>query len=235
MVTLMKLSLALALIPQTQLPSEIANVQVIETTATGEVTVPADIATVSIGAQFRDSRAKAAAEQLAAATASIVEALVYLGFSADSIPTTGFDVSPEYDYRQEGRPLIGYNASGSVEVRLRDLSRIGEVIDAVLAAGADDISSISYSTTRLEEVRAEALRMAVDRARNDAGVLAQAAGGQIGELLEISTAPRTGAGGPVYPEAVVVSRAATQGAPTHVTPRQVRVAVSIVARWRFVP
>lgn len=234
MVSLVKLSMALALVPQTQMTSDIANVQVIETAASGEVSVPADIATVSIGAQFRDSTAKIAAERLAAATASIVEALVYLGYSADSIPTTGFDVSPEYDYQRE-RQLLGYRASGSVQVTLRDLSRIGEVIDAVLAAGADDIGSITYSTTRLEEARAEALRMAVDRARNDAAVLAQAAGGRVGELLEISTAPRAGAGGPLYPEAVVMRSAASQGAPTHVTPRQVRVAVSVVARWRFVP
>ena len=205
---------------------------IITTVASGEVSVAADRAVLTIGVVFRDSSATEAGARLARAINSVRDTLTQLGFPADSIPTTRFGVTPEYSYEGE-RELLGYNAFSAMEVTLVRLDEIGRIIDGALAAGANDITSIEYQTSRLREARSEALRRAVREARDDADALAAAGGGTLGELIALSTADTRGLGGGLRIEGVVVRGATAQG--TAVSPRQVQVSITVTAQWRFVP
>lgn len=112
---------------------------------------------------------------------------------------------------------------------MRDLARVGAVIDAALGAGATNISGIRFESTRREPARLEALAKAVQAARREAEAIARAAGGRLGALLEASTA------GPVLyaPRAEMALR--TMAADTPIAPPALEVTATVTARWAFVP
>lgn len=232
MMLLLKSGLILSLGAQGEIRQDSTG-PIVTTVATGEVEVSADRAVITIGIQFRDSSAAGAAERLGRATASVRDTLLALGFEGDSLLTVAFGVTPEHSYEGD-RELLGYTANTAIDVPIADLSRIGSVIDAVLSAGANDITTIEYTTSALREARTEALRRAVLAARSDAAALAAADGGELGALVELSTGSGRSFGGVMRLEGVVVTGAAAAPS-TVVTPRRVRVSVSVTGTWRFVP
>lgn len=211
-------------------PLAAQNGATIVTQATGQVDVAPDHAVLEVGAMFTDQSATLASERLAGTITAILDALTGMGFNRDSIPTTGFSVQPRMDF--ERNEVAGYDAAGSVEVTIRDLAMTGRVIDAVVGAGGNQIGAPSFRVADQRAARDSAIALAVAAARHDAEVLARAAGGRVGELVELSTGPRSPLGAVRLDEMVVSGRAAQFNA-LPVTPRAVTVMVSVTATWLF--
>ena len=81
-----------------------------------------------------------------------------------------------YDYQGGDEKVSGYNASSTLAVKVTDMDKVGPVIDAAFAAGANTLNGITYSATDTEEAKAEALKKAVADAKAKADVLAEASG-----------------------------------------------------------
>jgi uncharacterized protein YggE len=137
------------------------------------------------------SEAKTAAEALSANSAEmrkVIDAIKAEGVEARDIQTSNISVSPVYTNPKEGeRPRIdGYRASNDVSVTIRDLTKIGDILDSVVTLGATNVGDISFSVSdadrRLDEARAEAVQDAMRKAR----LLAEAAGAELGEILSLS-------------------------------------------------
>jgi uncharacterized protein len=145
--------------------------------ASGEATLTAkpDRAQITIGVVTRAATAQAAAAQNATETAQVIDSLKHsLGKSGD-IRTTGYSISPQYDYSNGHPPkLTGYEASNSVLVTDDDLSTLANVIDAATASGANNINGISFTLRDETAVRQKALVEATDRARANAETIAHA-------------------------------------------------------------
>lgn len=96
-------------------------------------------------------------------------------------------VTLQHDYTYSGgeRRLVGYLARIGFSVHLRELDRVEEVLTAVVEAGANQVDSVSFETTRIREVRAEARTLAVRSAREKAELYAQAAGITLGAVVQI--------------------------------------------------
>ena len=205
----------------------------IVTSAQGEAKVTPDRAMIEISVQTRAATAAAAAAENARRQRVVLDTLRKMGLGADQLSTINYNVYPETRFEQGDREphVIGYNVTNTIRAEVRRQEQVGPVIDASLAAGANMIGSLSLFAADSDTPRRAALGQAVAKARADADAMARAAGGSLGELLELSTAEMAA---PPRPMLAMVARADAQQAPTPISPGQQTVMVSVVGRWRFV-
>lgn len=157
----------------------------------GTVRTDADRATISMGvrqvAEDVLTAQSAVNEQLEAVIAALTEA----GVERDALSTDGIGIYPNYDYSDEER-IIGYTAYNNISVTVKDVDNVGTYIDLAFSAGANSLDYVSFSADDTAEAADQALRLAVESAKERAGVLAEAAGVELGEILEISDSSVTG-------------------------------------------
>jgi uncharacterized protein len=201
------------------------------TYGSGEVTLSPQRALLRVGMTTHAPAAAAASNANARRLNAVLDALRKAGFPRDSLQTLAFGVGPNYDYNK-GNKLVDYEASASTRLRVRDLTRIGRIIDLVLAAGATDVGNIVFESDSLEIGRRQALTQALGKARGDAEALARAAGGALGRLIEVTARDDYGGG---FAMAAYARRASALDVETSITPRDVVVRVSIEARWEYLP
>jgi uncharacterized protein len=203
----------------------------IVTTATGEAQVIPDRATIHFTVETRASAAAAAAAENAKKQTAVMDALKAMGLPKEQISTMGYSVMPEQ--RNDGKQVrvVGYVVRNTVRADLRRIDQVGATIDAALAAGANVVGSLRFMSSKIEEVRRQALADAVTRARADADVMARAAGGSLGALLEL-----TSGGFTPYGQEVVMARAANMAADmaTPIDPGEQTVRATVTVRWAFV-
>lgn len=157
----------------------------VTTSATGSVEVQADHALLTVGVDIQDSTPSLAAVAMDARLTGILDTLLGLGFPRDSLPTAGYNVTPNTDYGA-GRRIVGHTANAGLWFSVWDLGRLPVIIEAVLAGGATDVRGLSFASSDERQARDEALRRAIAQARQDADVLATALGGRLGDLVEVS-------------------------------------------------
>jgi len=210
----------------------------IVTTATEEVEIAPDRAMLTFAVETRGRTAAAAGTENARIQAAVLDTLRRLGIASAQLKTQGVSINPEYEYpREGGRPtVVGYQAQNSIQVEVRQISLIGTVIDAGLSRGATNVGGLRFFASSTEAATRDAMRKAVTRARADADVIADAAGGRIGGILELIAHP--GSSGPIVPEMAVsvAMRAMDKAAvPTPIESGMLRVTVTVEARFSFVP
>jgi uncharacterized protein YggE len=194
----------------------------------GQVLVTPDQATLMVSVETRSEKASEAAGENARRVRSVIDGLGNLGFGGQDVVTSGYSVTPEWSHDRDGdRELSGYVARNTVQVHLDDLNQVGRVIDASLGAGANRVESLRFSASDIEDAKRAALAEAVRQANSMASVMAEAAGGTLGALIEM----RMGRTGPFRPD----ENAATvyQQPVTPIMPGQVVVMATVHARWEF--
>lgn len=160
----------------------------IELSVTETVKAKPDLATVSAGVTTQAATAVEAMRLNANAMDAVVQRIKSLGIAADDIQTAGIDLGAQYDYDQTRQRQLfrGYQASNRVSVTLRKVSDTGRVLDALVAAGATDISGPSFSIDDDTAPRAQARKAAMDNARQRAEEYARWAGYSGVRLLQVS-------------------------------------------------
>ena len=204
--------------------------------ATEEIDVAPDRAHFIIAVETRGRTSPLAAQENARLATAVLEAVKRAGIPAAQIRTVGLTVSPEYRYPEGGgRPtVVGYQAMNSVQIELRDLSKVGAVIDAALGGGATNVSGPNFALANPDSARRVALGVAVRRAQADAEVMARAAGQKLGAVLELSS---NGSEQPMYDRPVLMMTArASEAAPeTPVAVGTIKVRASVTMRVTLVP
>lgn len=205
------------------------NVAVITSSGEGRREMAPDKATIVLGVETRARTPAAAASANADRMTAIRNALTRAGVAARDIATARYSLGLEYTGRVP--PDTQYVAANMVTVTTRQLDQVGRIIDTGLGAGANNINSLQYDLTDRTNAQNEALSDAVRNARRQAEVMAEAAGGRLGELVELTTSP-----GEIRPfMGDVAFRMQASAAPTPVSPGQVIVTASVNGRWRFIP
>jgi len=201
------------------------NGPVVELTVNESVEAEPDIVTVGAGVTTQARTAVEAMRTNATAMQSVIDRIKALGVSERDIQTTGINLGAMYDYNQQTQRQVfrGYQASNRVSVKLRDIQRTGEVLDALVAAGATDLSGPDWSIDDDTAARAQARRQAMETARAQALEYARAAGFSGLRLLEVS---ETIARQPPTPF-VGALRAEAQDASTPVQPGMVQAGVTV--------
>jgi uncharacterized protein len=206
----------------------------IVTTASGEVRVAPDRASIQIGVQSRASTAAAAATQNATKQRAIIDAIKARGIPAEQIATSNFNVIPETRYDREGQAAprtTSYLVINTVNVDVRRIDQVGPVIDAALVAGANQINSLSFGLANADSARRSALAQAVAKSRADAEAMARAAGGSLGPLLELTSMDQY-VPGPPRPFDMRVAATAEMKTPVEAGEETIR--ATVMARWQFV-
>lgn len=169
-------------------PASAATGSVITVSGEGVVEVAPDTATVSLGVQRQAATTAEAIKAHAAAMNAVIAALKQAGVKDEGIKTTSFSVEPLYDYSVNGKPpaLVGYRVTNMVTCESQDLQRLGQLIDAAVAAGANQVNGITFTVKDVAALRATVIDKAVKDARAKADAAAKAAGVKIRRIRSIS-------------------------------------------------
>jgi len=157
---------------------------------TGEARIVTDRATLMLGVQTRAATAGLAATDNARRLRAILDTLKAVGLASEQLTTMNYNVAPEMQYPAGGNQppkVTGYVVTNTVRADLHRIDDVGRVIDAALAKGANEISSLQLFSSKADSARRAALAAAVADARAQAEVLARASGGTLGSLIEISS------------------------------------------------
>jgi uncharacterized protein YggE len=240
---MMRVAVALALVPcvlafprfaaAQSMMEHMAPTPQIVTTGVGEARVTPDRATIFIGLQTRAATAAAAGTENARRQRAILDTLRALGLTSEQLSTINYNVSPEMQYSPNGQTppkVTGYTVTNTVRADVRRIDDIGKVIDASLAKGANEISSLNFYSSKADSVRRSAMAAAVANARADAEVLAKAGGGSVGSLIEISTSEQTQP--PILQRMAMAAPAVKQ---TPIEAGEQTFSASVTVRWTFVP
>lgn len=202
--------------------------------AVGETRAAPDRATILFSVQTRGATAAAAGEENAARQTAVMNALRQAGVAADAVQTVSYTINPDYQWDEPRRTqrIVGYVARNVIRLEVRELARIGPLIDVALRAGANEVSSLQFYSSRREELRLQAVALAVSRACAEASAIARAAGGTLGPLIQAST---TDGYMPPPPPPMPMMRAEAAQADTPITPGDLEIRVNVGTRWRFVP
>ena len=224
-----------ALLAQSAAPASPSLLPSLATSGQGEAKVTPDRVSVLVNVQTRAPTAAAAAAANAQRTKAVLDALGSLGLPKDQLSTEGYSAYPEMSYdRTGGTPRVtGYVVTNSVRAESKRVEQAGAIIDAALGAGANLINSLSFYASSIDEPRRQAIALAVASARADAEAMAQAAGGRLGALQELSTQGPTVPPRPMYDVAARSKVAMAEQTP--INPGQQTVNVFVTARWAFVP
>jgi uncharacterized protein len=200
----------------------------IRVTGDARVTAKPDRVQIDIGVTTHAAQSQEAASENARQVDAVLAALKKAAPAA-ALKTVSYSLNPNYKYHPGGgEPSIdGYNAQNVVQVTLDDLGKIGAVIDAAAAAGANHVQGIDFTLRDQDAVRAEALRQAATRARAEAEVLAQALGLKVLRVLSVEEG-----GGRVSPlrfepAAARAAMSASLAAPTPVQGGTIEVSASV--------
>ena len=172
-------------------------------TASGAGTAQAapDTAEMSFGVTTMSANAKSALDEASKVAEQIASAVKKQGVADEDIQTQDVSVYPQ-TVDQDGKQVItGYQASLSVRVKVRDIAKLGEVISAANAAGANNISGPAFTVDDPAPARAEAIDEAVADARKSAEAMAEAAGKSVGEVLSMSSSDVGMVPGAMYSQA----------------------------------
>jgi uncharacterized protein YggE len=158
---------------------------VVVTSGEGVVKRVPDRAWVTITAESRAKGPKEAQKMNADAMSAVMQRLKGTGLPADAIRTLSYDLQPEFDYVDGRQKLRGYVARNSVEVRVDDLPRLGEILDAAVTSGATNVGGVRFDVKDRDAAEREALKLAVADARARADAAAAGAGIKIERVLRI--------------------------------------------------
>lgn len=130
----------------------------------GNIKVQPDTAEVVLGVSTENRQLQAAQQENAAKITAIISSLQRLGVAETDIRTQTYAIEPQYDYVEGQQVFRGYRVLHTLQVTVRDINEVGEIIDAAVESGANIVSSISFTTSRLSGYYEQALNAAVDDA-----------------------------------------------------------------------
>ena len=160
----------------------------IAVTGEGKVEMAPDMAMLSLGVMTQADTAAAALKANSDGLSGALDRLKAAGIEGRDIQTSGLSLHPNVDYSSTGRePQVrGYTASNMLTVRLRDLSVLGQTLDAVVTEGANTLNGLSFGLQDPDEATDEARRRAVADAAHKAALYAEAASVTLGRIVTIS-------------------------------------------------
>jgi uncharacterized protein YggE len=153
----------------------------------GEASGAPDQAQVMIGVETLATTVQEATDTNQANVAAIMAALEEQGIAAKDIQTSNYSLWPEQRYDESGPTgITGYRVSNQVNVTIRDINRVGDVLGAAMDAGANSIYGVSFSVDDTAALEAEARAAAIADARTRAESLASLSGLELGDVQMIS-------------------------------------------------
>jgi uncharacterized protein len=215
-------------------PSSQPEGPVVVATGEGSIKRAPDRAWFQVTGESRAKTPREAQKLNADVMSTVLQKLRGSGLKEDAIQTRGYDLQPEYDYNNGRQTLRGYVARNSVEVRVDELSRVGELLDLAVTSGATSVGNVRFDLKDRATVERDAIRAAVEDARKRADAAASGAGMKVDRIVRIEE-QRTNQISPPIPLRTAVARSAEMAdAAPPVAPGEleIRALVTLVAAIR---
>lgn len=203
----------------------------------GKASATPDLAIINSGVVTEGKTARDALDANTAAMAKLVEAIKAAGIEDKDIATSGFSVQPRYIYSQrndgtqEPPRINGYEVRNTVTVKVRDLTKLGAILDKAVTEGSNQIDSLSFDIADKKKLTDDARKAALADARAKAELYAAAAGVKLGRLRELSEQQ---SGGFPPPRPMMRMEMKAQ-ADVPVERGEQEIAVNITATWEIAP
>ena len=202
-------------------------------TGSAEMQAAPDRAVIEASVEATGDSAAAVRDALSTRSDSLRQALRNAGLDDDQLTTGRFAIHPQYNRREPGAEpeQTGYEGTHTTTIEVDDVGTTGDVIDTAIDGGADSIGRIEYtlSASTRESLREDALKAAVDTARDEADVLAARVDSQVVSVQQLNAAG--GGLSPTY-ERYDVAEEASVGS-TELQPDDVTVSASVEATYRI--
>jgi uncharacterized protein len=145
-----------------------------------------DVATMSTGVVSQAADANSALRMNAEEMNKVMAAVKAAGIAERDVQTSGISIYPQYHYAENKPPKItGYQASNTVSLKVRDISKLGKVLDALVASGANQVNGPNFEIDEPESAYDEARRNALKKAQERAEMYAKALGLQVRKIVSI--------------------------------------------------
>ena len=201
----------------------------LDVVATGEATRVPDIVRINAGVSTQAPTATEAIRQNAARMESVRAALRRAGVAERDIQTSAINLYPDWRHIENRTPeLIGYRAQNQVNIRFRDIANAGRILDALVAAGANEINGPSFEIEQPEAALDEARMEALANARARAELYARALGMRVRRVLSVSEAGM----GAMPPRPVMMREMAAQDA-TRIVPGEQSLIASLTVSFEL--
>jgi uncharacterized protein YggE len=204
--------------------------RVIRVSGEGTATASPDMATIHTGVVSQAATARETLDQNNAAMQKILAAIREHDIADKDVQTSDFSLNPVYKQAPPGNvpiepEVVAYRAQNQVRVRVRNLASLGKVLDALVQAGSNQLSGISFGVDDPSGILNQARSRAIRDAKARADVYAQAADVAVGPVWQISEQP---VDGPRPLHAGVEFRASAAGVPVATGEQEFRVTVNVV-------
>ena len=149
----------------------------------GVVSIQPDIAIINLGVITEDKDLEVAQRENAVKTNSLINSLKQMGINERDISTASYTIEPQYDYVEGKQIFRGYRVSNILNVKVRDINRVGEVVDNAVKSGANIVNNIKFTVDNMEMYYDRALKLAL----KDAIVKAREVGNSL--RVKLNTTP----------------------------------------------
>ncbi|MDA5094553.1 SIMPL domain-containing protein [Aliiroseovarius sp. KMU-50] len=171
----------------------------LQVTGHGLVSAVPDMAVIRLGVREEAKDAVSASRAVGEGITRLLGDLKEIGIEGKDIQTSQLSLSPQYNYSGSSNPRrIGFEASSTLSVTLRELEDLGGVLDQVIRSGVNNINGLQFDLSNRETLRDEARALAVSDAMRKAGLLAEAAGLSLGQVILLQEGADAPQPGPVF-------------------------------------
>ncbi len=214
-------------------PGDAGGARWVEVTGEASVSATPDFARVTLGVTTTGKDAREAAAANAKAVNALISVIKGEGIAPADIQTSSLSIAPQFSNPRSGGSsepsIVGYSVSNMVTVTVRDLSRLGSLIDKAVEAGANAMYGVAYGENDPSGLLDKARPLAVADARRKAEIYAGAGGAKVGRLMELSE--QGGAQPMQFARRAYAQSAAA--APTPIEAGEDRLTVSVTARFEL--
>jgi uncharacterized protein YggE len=167
--------------------AQVTPIATISVIGEAQLSVPPDLARIDGGVTTEAKTAREASEANNAAMGKVLLALKGGGIDEKDFQTSRLSLQPQYAPNRSGpNAITGYQASNHVTIKLRDVSKVAQVIDTLVAAGANNIGGINFMVSAASKLLDDAREQAIADARRKAEIYAKVAGVALGSPVSIS-------------------------------------------------
>jgi uncharacterized protein YggE len=209
-------------------------VRSISVNGVGRVKAEPDVADISLGVTKQGEDAQSASAEAATSMDAVITALLAAGIAEEDIQTSSISLNPIYNWDNNPPTIEGWEASNLVNVTVRDITAVGDVVDASTAAGATNVNGITFRVDDPTAAEADARSAAVADAKAKADQLAADAGVTIVGVISIS---ESGAQPPMplyyQSDTMAMGAASAEMAKTPVLPGQVELSITVFVQYEI--
>jgi uncharacterized protein len=208
-------------------------------TTNGQAKASPDLAEVTGGVVSKGVTAKEALAKQAVKMTAITQSLTAIGINAKDVTTAQVNIAPNYDWTPKGgQRITGYDATNVVVIKVRDMSKVGTVLDKMVSDGSNRIDSVVFKLENQDGPQQDARKDALKKAQARANAYASAAGLKVYKIVSIQEAGASldQPGAPMQNQVIMEQRAVDAAAPTAPTPiagGDIEAAVTLSVTYEF--